>query len=336
MYICNMETNRQKKCMVKKDLFCYAEREMKQLADIRKASTVRNYMTALNALAQYLGRRSLPLDDIDRQLMQDFEQWLQHHGKCRNTSSAYLRSLKALFNRAVDAGLTAERNPFRRVFTGNAHTVKRGLSRSEFKRLLACDMSNDRQRVAVDVFLFSVTVCGMPFVDVAHLRWSQIKDGRLFYHRRKTGECLSVLLEPEAKEILRRYKGGGANGYVFPLLAEADDEKAYRNALSRYNRCLRRWGQKAGLQRHLTSYVARHTWASQANENDIPISVISQGLTHTNLRTTTNYIASLSTFRLDHSNHQLIRLLFRMERGPSAPPKGHKIMHSSYKEDCII
>ena len=59
--------------MVKKDLFCYAEREMKQLADIRKASTVRNYMTALNALAQYLGRRSLPLDDIDRQLMQDFE-----------------------------------------------------------------------------------------------------------------------------------------------------------------------------------------------------------------------------------------------------------------------
>ena len=176
----------------------------------------------------------------------------------------------------------------------------------------------------------------MPFVDVAHLRWSQIKDGRLFYHRRKTGECLSVLLEPEAKEILRRYKGGGANGYVFPLLAEADDEKVYRNALSRYNRCLRRWGQKAGLQRHLTSYVARHTWASQANENNIPIAVISQGLTHTNLRTTTNYIASLSTYKLDYSNHRLIRLLFRMERGPSAPPKGHKIMHSSYKEDCII
>ena len=93
--------------------------------------------------------------------MQDFEQWLQHHGKCRNTSSAYLRSLKALFNRAVDAGLTTERNPFRRVFTGNAHTVKRGLSRSEFNRLLACDTDNDRQRVAVDIFLFSVTVCGM-------------------------------------------------------------------------------------------------------------------------------------------------------------------------------
>ena len=251
MYICNMETNRQKKCMVKKDLFCYAEREMKQLADIRKASTVRNYMTALNALAQYLGRRSLPLDDIDRQLMQDFEQWLQHHGKCRNTSSAYLRSLKALFNRAVDAGLTAERNPFRRVFTGN-------------------DMTNDRQRVAVDVFLFSVTVCGMPFVDVAHLRWSQIKDGRLFYRRRKTGECLSVQLEPEAKEILRRYEGRGTDGYVFPVLTQGDDDKAYHNALSRYNRCLRRWGQKAGLQRHLTSYVARHTWASQV---PIPIFV---------------------------------------------------------------
>ena len=259
---------------------------------------------------------------------------LQHHGKCRNTSSAYLRSLKALFNRAVDAGLTAERNPFRRVFTGNAHTVKRGLSRSEFKRLLACDMTNDRQRVAVDVFLFSVTVCGMPFVDVAHLRWSQIKDGRLFYRRRKTGECLSVQLEPEAKEILRRYEGRGTDGYVFPVLTQGDDDKAYHNALSRYNRRLRRWGQKAGLQRHLTSYVARHTWASQANENNIPIAVISQGLTHTNLRTTTNYIASLSTFRLDHSNHQLIRLLFRMERGPSAPPKGHKIMYSSYKEDC--
>lgn len=320
--------------MEKKDFFCYAEREMVMLADIRKASTVRNYKTALNALAQYLGRRSLPLDDIDRQLMLDFEQWLQHHGKCRNTSSAYLRSLKALFNRAVDAGLTAERNPFRRVFTGNAHTVKRGLRRSEFKRLLACDMDNDRQRVAVDVFLFSVAVCGMPFVDVAHLRWSQIKDDRLFYRRRKTGECLSVQLEPEAKEILRRYKGRGTDGYVFPILSQGDDDKAYRNALSRYNRRLRRWGLKAGLQRHLTSYVARHTWASQANENNIPLSIISQGLTHTNLRTTTNYIACLSTYRLDHSNHQLIRLLFCRERGPSALPKGHQKMHSSYKEDC--
>ena len=117
-------------------------------------------------------------------------------------------------------------------------------------------------------------------------------------------------------------------------VGELDDEKAYRNALSRYNRCLRRWGQKAGLQRHLTSYVARHTWASQANENNIPIAVISQGLTHTNLRTTTNYIASLSTYKLDYSNHRLIRLLFRGERGTFPLTKGYKKMQSSYKEDC--
>ncbi len=322
--------------MSTKDFFCYAEREMKLLADVRKASTVRNYKTALNALAQYLGRRSLPIDDIDRQLMQDFEQWLLHHGKCRNTSSAYLRSLKSLFNRAVDAGLTAERNPFRRVFTGNAHTVKRGLCRTEFSRLLAFQTDDDSLRLAADIFLFSVAVCGMPFVDVAHLQWCQIKDGRLFYRRSKTGECLSVLLEPEAKEILRRYKGKGAGGYVFPVLSPTDDESAYRNALSRYNRSLRRWGRKVGLQRHLTSYVARHTWASLANENDIPLSVISQGLSHTNLRTTSNYIASLSTYRLDHSNHCLIRLLFRGKKGTFPLTGRHQIMHSSYKEDCII
>lgn len=337
LYLCNMEAATQKTCMGKTDFFCYAEREMKQLVDIRKASTVRNYKTALNALAQYLGLRSLPLDDIDRQKMQDFEQWLQHHGRCRNTSSAYLRSLQNLFNRAVDAGLTPERNPFRRVFTGNAKTEKRALRQSELQKLIQADTFTDgRMRLAADVFQFSLAVCGMSFVDVAHLRWRQIIGDRLDYRRTKTGERISVRLEAKALKILGRYMGRGVDDYVFPILTStAADDMAYRNALARYNRCLRRWVRKAGLHVKLTSYVVRHTWASQANEQGMPPAVISQGLGHTNVRTTMIYLSSLSEGHLDRFNRRLLQSLLN-DSVKKTLTKGHKKMHSSYKEDCIF
>ena len=293
--------------MAGKDFFRFAECEMITLVCIKRASTVRNYKTALNALALFLGVRRLLLDDISRQLMQDFEQWLQHNGKCRNTSSAYLRSLKSLFNRAVDAGLTPERNPFRRVFTGNEKTVKRSLSPCDMRRVLSAAPTDERLRLAADVCRFSFYVCGMPFVDVAHLKWSQIAGGYLTYRRQKTGVRVSVRLQPEALALLSRYRGRGGE-YVFPLLRRGDP-RDYPLALARYNRALARLGRQVGVSRHLTSYVVRHSWASESQRIGMPDMAKSRAMGHTNVRTTTIYIASIDDGQLDRYNRRLLNTL---------------------------
>ena len=289
------------------DFFCFAEGEMKSLALIKSANTVRNYHTALNSLELFLHRRRLPLRHVSRQLMQDYEQWLLHSGLCRNTSSAYLRSLQALFNRAVDQGLTPERNPFRRVFTGNEKTCKRTLGLQDVKRLLAARPADDRLRLAADVASFSFYVCGMPFVDVAHLKWSQLSHGYLSYRRRKTGVGVTVRLQPEALAILKRYRDRNSE-YVFPLLHD-DNPQDYPLALTRYNRALARLGRETGISRKLTSYVVRHSWASQSERISMPDRVKGQGLGHTNVRTTTIYVASIDHGQLDRYNRRLLNTL---------------------------
>jgi integrase len=295
-----------------KDFFVFFDEELATLVRVKSASTVRNYHTALNALARYLQQRSLLLSDISRQLMQDFEQWLRRRGLCRNTTSAYMRSLQSLFNRAVDAGLTPERNPFRRVFTGNERTEKRTLSKGEVSRLLSIHVPTHNQRLHLyaDVLRFSFALCGMPFVDVAHLRWRQIKGNMLYYHRRKTGERVSVRLESQALVILQQYKSvsASADDYVFPILRHGC---SYAAALSRYNRALSRLAGMAGVKHLLTSYVVRHSWASLSNQVHTPPSVISKGLGHTNIRTTATYMASLSSDALHHYNRRLLNDVFR-------------------------
>ncbi len=289
------------------DFFCFADGEMETLARIKSANTVRNYLTALNSLESFLHRRRLPLCNFNRQLMQDYEQWLLHGGLCRNTSSAYLRSLQSLFNRAVDQGLTPERNPFRRVFTGNEKTRKRTLKLREMKCLLATRPANHRLRLAADVCQFCFYVCGMPFVDVAHLRWSQISGGYLSYRRRKTGVAVTVRLQPEALAILRRYRDRDSE-YVFPLMNN-DNPKDYPLALARYNRALARLGRKVCVGRKLTSYVVRHSWASQSERVSMPDRVKGLGLGHTNVRTTSVYVASIGQGVLDRYNRRLLNTM---------------------------
>ena len=293
----------------KMDFFRYADGEMKRLATIRSASTVKNYKTALNALAEFLGRRRLPLDDVSRQLMRDFEQWLLHHGRCRNASSAYMRSLHSLFNRAVDAGLTSERNPFQRVFTGNDKTRKRALGQKEMNSLLHVATEDDRLRLAADVCRFSFAACGMSFADVARLRWSDIEGDRLTYRRQKTDVRVSVRLEKEALSVLHRYRGKGDGEYVFPLIRR-DSPSDYVNALARYNRALQKLANRAGISRQVTSYAIRHTWATEARRQGVPTGVTAQGLGHTHERTTEIYLASIDQGQLDHYNRKLLKMVF--------------------------
>ena len=124
----------------------------------------------------------------------------------------------------------------------------------------------------------------MPFTNLAHLRKSQVKDGVLTYQRRKTGRQVRVTLEPCMLHILAKYKTEGTD-YLFPILYKVKDGKrvevSYPCALNRYNRSLKQLARQAGIAVNLTSYVARHSWASIAYEQGVDLPVISKALGHT-------------------------------------------------------
>ncbi len=243
-----------------------------------------------------------------------YSDYLSGRGLVRNSISFYMRILRAAYNAAVREGLVEQRYPFRGVYTGVDGTRKRALDEQILLRLQRLDLRRTPSlSMARDLFIFSFSTRGMAFVDMAFLRKSDIRDGTLSYTRRKTGQRLHVGLEPCARIIIERYGTlRPESPYLFPLLTSEDLPTAYRQyrtALGYYNDRLRRLGRLLGEPLRMSSYVARHSWATAARKRDIPLSVISAGMGHTSERTTRIYLDSLADSAVDRANHEILRAL---------------------------
>ena len=300
--------------------FCFANKEqggttggiqsevmLSQVADERMAyarthlsySSQSNYQTAVRSFRHYLGQ-DMRLADIDRDIIVGFERWLRQKGICPNTVSCYMRSLRAILA-SHDRRMYSV---FDSVFTGREKTTKRALPMQAFLELRRLQLpSGSFLELSRDVFLFSFYAMGMPFVDVAHLRWQQIETDHFVYFRQKTGQRVSVAIEPPMQQIIDRHGGDGE--FVFPLLHQGSDAE-YQHVLGRYNRNLRRLGEAIGTTAALTSYVARHSWATMAYQQDVALPVISKALGHANPHTTLTYLRETDDMQLAKANHALL------------------------------
>lgn len=209
-------------------------------AEARKCyKTAANYRTAANSLTLFWQRDDWTMADILPQEMERYQRWLIDRGLCMNTISCYMRSLRTLYNRGVALQMTADTQPFRKVFTGKEHTRKRSAQEEDILRLSHLNLE-DKPSLAFarDIFLFSFYAMGMPFVDIAYLRKEQIRDGRFHYARHKTGQEIVVAIEPCMNEIIRKYEPYSNTPYVFPIINSPDAVLAhgqYQNQLRRYN-----------------------------------------------------------------------------------------------------
>lgn len=235
-------------------------------------------------------------------------------GICKDTLSCYMRSLRAVYNKAVEQGLTEQKEPFVNVFTGISRTRKRSIEKADINKLRAVQVKpGSFMQLVRDVFLFCFYACGMPFVDVAFLKKSQIKGGMLVYHRRKTDQVVQIKLEPCMQEIINRYRSDGSD-YVFPFLTSQDEDTAYREykrKFSYYNKTLKTLGKLAGVDKPLSSYVARHTWATLAFMSSVDMSVIAQALGHTDVKTTRIYVEDIGNGKQNSANKKLLNEVLR-------------------------
>ena len=279
-----------------------------QLQQMGKQRTSETYRCTLKSFMQFREDKDVLLEDIDSDLMLMYEAYLRGRGLTKNSTSFYMRILRAVYNRAVEKDLTTNRNPFKHVYTGIDKTIKRAIPLKAIKQIKNLDLSlQPSLDFARDMFLFSFYTRGMSFIDMAYLKKKDLSNGILSYRRRKTGQQLFIRWEKCMQEIVNKYDTDLYSPYLLPILKYPYDRNQYKNMLYRTNKSLKEIAKMVGLSIPLTLYVARHSWASIAKSKNIPISVISEGMGHDSEMTTQIYLASLDNAVVDRANTQILK-----------------------------
>ena len=289
--------------------------------------TMQHYKATLNSYMRFRDNKDISFKEIDAKEMQSYEAYLKNVAKvCNNTSSFYLRILRATYNKAVEKGYANQQKPFKDVYTGIAKTNKRAIpteSVSSIKRLDTTKALTPKQELARDTFMLCFYLRGISFIDLAHLRKSDLKDGFISYTRSKTGQRISIRWEKDMQDIVDKYQTQTADSpYLFPFLASGTNSKngtlqdksqvelrLYHNAESRITYHLKKLGAKVGIKGKLTLYVARHTWATTARDKQVPISIISMALGHNSETTTQIYLRSIQSSEVDDANANILAAL---------------------------
>ena len=289
----------------------YIRQQIARLKRLGKIRTSETYTAAFRSFNGFMNDKEVLFNQINADLIAEYEAYLKGRGNSPNTISFYMRILKAVYNRAVGDGLTGQRHPFKSVYTGVEKTLKRAVSLNDLKRIKGLDLSlKPNLDFARDMFLFCFYTRGMSFIDMAYLRKKDLQNGILSYRRRKTGQQLFIKWERCMQEIVDKYPGNTTE-YLLPIITQRDVDyrKQYTNELHRVNHLLKKIGKQLDLPMPLTMYVGRHSWASVAKSRNVPISVISEGMGHDSENTTQIYLASLDTSVVDRANKKILDLL---------------------------
>jgi len=289
--------------------FNFMEGVIGRLLRLNRSGTAKNYRAALGSLKQFRGNEDIPIDSIDHILMEDYQAYLASRGVVPNSISFYMRILRAVYNRAVEQGVTADHRPFRTVFTGMEKTLKRAISISDIRRIRDLDLSlKPGLEFARDLFLFLFLCRGMSFIDAAFLKKTDIQNGALTYRRHKTGQLLHIKVIKQIEEIVDRHSDK-ESPYLLPVITRPgeNERKQYETVLHRVNKSLKTIAGMIKLPVALTTYVTRHAWATIAKSKNIPVNVISDALGHDSVTTTQIYLASIDTSVIDWANELIVK-----------------------------
>ena len=273
-------------------------------------STVHLYKNALRSYTEYLTHPVVQFSDITRERLRGYQRKLNDEGHLPNTVSTYMRMLRSIYNQGADLDYAPFVNRlFHDVYTGIDSGHKKALLRHELKTLLYKDPGTDVLRRIQHRARLIYQLCGIPFVDLTHIRPSNICGDILEYHRMKTGTKVCVTLLEPTIEIIRYYTetirspSDKKGKYLFNILRSEHSFRSregyteYQSVLRHFNQNLCILGKTLGLNKNISSYTLRHSWATTAKYTGAPIEMISESLGHKSIKTTQIY---LSDFHASH------------------------------------
>lgn len=286
-----------------------------QLEGEGRFGTAHVYRSMLRRVLDFAGGPSLTFSEVTPLWLKAFQGYLLGRQLQWNSISTYMRMLRAVYWRAVDVGLAPYRpRLFKGVYTGTRVTVKRALDEGVFRQLEALhDCSDPEVEQARRLFLLLFMLRGIPFVDLAYLRKCDLQGDVLMYRRRKTGSWLTVRVEPCAMRLVEELKtADDSSPYLFPILhgTGAAAYHQYQCALRRFNALLKRLGAAAGVGCVLSSYCARHSWATIANYRNYQPELISNAMGHSSVKVTETYFRRHTDERIGQMSREILSQVF--------------------------
>jgi site-specific recombinase XerD len=292
-----------------------------QLKKEKRIGNANFYKFALNSLKSFNnGSMNIPFTEIDVAWLKKYESWMKSNGNSTNTLGVRFRALRAIYNLAVQQHIVRkEYYPFDdfKVSKLRESTNKRAIPKEAIQKIMNFDTGEITKfhtpliELSKDIFLFSSLGCGINFIDIAHLKRKNIKENRLSYSRHKTGKNISFPLQPIAIELIKKYSSPESE-YLFPILNEkvhkTELQQHYRiqKIIKKVNKWLKIIAEKVGIETDLTTYVARHSYATILKRSGVNIALISETLGHSDLKTTQIYLDSFENSQIDEALENLL------------------------------
>ena len=297
----------------------YFQQQIAAMKQAGRINTAIKYTATRTSLSKFHPAK-LRFEEINGKFLSDFEVFLHSAGNQPNSIATKFSVLKALYNKAVaDKIFLCKENPFIAYKVGKhwTQTRKRAIHKEDIQRLMQAKLPVTRSpytEIARDIFLFSYFSAGINFKDIATLRYDDMEEDRIFYHRHKTGKAMTCRLHPQAKEIMAKYTRSEAmrEDYIFPILdrcihrTEQQIHNRVHKVLIHINKELRKWSKRLELTTNLTTYVARHTYATVLKRSGVNIAIISESLGHSDLSTTQIYLDSFENSQIDAAMAHLL------------------------------
>lgn len=304
---------------------------IEELKEEERFGTAHVYQYALRAFTEYVGGGEIFFGGLTRRSLKLFEKHLRAKLCSWNTVSTYARALRAIYNRAVDNELVpGEFRLFSGVFTGVKSEQKRALQAEQMHSLLDADLSGEENLPAIvgesrDLFSLMIHLQGIPYVDLLHLHRDDLHTDAsghtlLEYRRQKTGTGLRVTVTAEAMKLIDSYRSADPTSpYLFRffdgLVSGESIYHEYCRQLRNLNYGLSLLPRYCGLEGvKVSSYTARHTWATLAKYCQVPEEIISEGLGHSSLEVTRTYLKSFEGDELEKVNRIIIDYIYTGRR----------------------
>lgn len=257
------------------------------------------YEISYNSFMKFNKHLDIPFSDIDVGWLKRYEAWGKTQNLSISTISTRLRHLRAVFNLALtEHAIKSDCYPFDnyKLSKLNKATAKRALTKEDIHRIMEYEGKSQMERLAIDIFTFSYLCAGINFIDMAKLKYSNIQDNQLVYHREKTKKLIIVPLQERAIRIIEKYNGG-KSPFVFPILSnfhksEIQVANRLHKVLAKLNKHLKAIGNELKLSIPLTTYVARHSFATVLKRAGVSTSIISESLGHSSEKITQVYLDS--------------------------------------------
>ena len=296
------------------DLLVFWDEQICEMKEAGRISNAEIYYHTKNSVLKFINKNSLHFNELSPTFLDKYEVFLRSRGGNDGGIGVKMRALRAILNVAIRRGIMDEKfYPFKhyKISKLKGKAIKKALNLEEVHHLQNLDLSSTPHLVnSRNYFIFSFYTRGMNFTDMMKLRWEDISGDRIHYTRAKTGGNFTIKVMAPIREILDFYSQTNSP-YVFPIilrdnLTPSQINNRKRKTLKKFNKDLKELAILAGINKPLTSYVARHSFANCLKQKGIGTDIISESMGHQDVRTTMAYLRELDTSVLDAANSLLL------------------------------